>query len=242
MPLNIEVTQFPNGIGTRKDNSVLIGVPSPIDLAMSSFDDLGQGSNFLANFSATAIAGGVTVTRPLSSSGVLRQVTGGAGGDGNEYNGDDGAAAVDSFEFATGREAWYAARVMIDVVNLSTLILGFVPNSSAIAPADGVYIRKASGATLVELIVENNGTAQSAVDLGNIAADTWYEFALFWDGIDKVSAQFTGPDGVVGGGGNIIPGANLPSVGLDPTVTVQENAAAAVTMDLDYVLFGGSRS
>jgi hypothetical protein len=66
--------------------------------------------------------------------------------------------------------------------------------------------------------------------------------ALYWDGIDKVSGQFTGPDGVIGGGGTIIPGANLPAVGLSPTVTVAEGAAAAVTADLDYVLFGGSRS
>ena len=241
MPLNIEVTQFPNGIGTVKDNSVLNAVPVPIHGGAFAFDDLDQNSLFLTNWEAVVIAGGVTVTRPLSASGLLRQVTGGAGTDGNEYNATEGGVAPDVFETAVGAEAWFGARLMIDVADLSTLILGFVPEASAIAPADGVYIRKASGATLVELVVENNGAAQSVVSLGNIEADTWYEFALYWDGIDKVSAQFTGPDGVVGGGGNIIPGANLPAVGLSPTVTVAEGAAAAVTADLDYVLFGGSR-
>lgn len=240
MPLNIEVTQFPNGIGTVKDNNVLSAVPVPIPGGALAFDDLGQNSLFLTNWEAVAIAGGVTVTRPLSASGLLCQVTGGAGLDGNEYNATEGGVAPDTFGFVLGTEAWFGARFTIDVADLSTLILGFVPEGSAIAPADGVYIRKASGATLMELVVENNGAAQSVISLGDIQADTDYEVGIFWDGIDKVSAQFSAA-GVIGGGGALLPGANLPAVGLSPTVTVAEGAAAAVTMDLDYVLFGGSR-
>ena len=240
MPLNIEVTQFPNGIGTVKDNNVLNAVPVPIPGGAFAFDDLDQNSLFLTNWEAVAIAGGVTVTRPLSASGLLRQVTGGAGLDGNEYNATEGGVAPDVFAVAVGQEAWFGARLSLDIVNLSTLILGFVPEASAIAPADGVYIRKASGATLVELVVENNGAAQSVISLGNIQADVLFEFGIYWDGIDKVSAQFSA-DGVIGGGGSLLPGANLPAVGLSPTVTVAEGAAAAVTADLDFVLFGGSR-
>lgn len=240
MPLNIEVTQFPNGIGTVKDNNVLSAVPVPIPGGAFAFDDLDQNSLFLTNWEAVAIAGGVTVTRPLSASGLLRQVTGGAGLDGNAYHATEGGVAPDVFAIAVGQEAWFGARLTLDVADLSTLILGFVPEASAIAPTDGVYIRKASGATLVELVVENNGTAQSVISLGNISADVLFEFGIYWDGIDKVSAQFSA-EGVIGGGGALLPGANLPAVGLSPTVTVAEGAAAAVTADLDYVLFGGSR-
>lgn len=240
MPLNIEVTQFPNGIGTVKDNNVLNAVPVPIPGGAFAFDDLDQNSLFLTNWEAVVIAGGVTVTRPLSASGILRQVTGGAGGDGNEYNATEGGAAPDVFETAVGAEAWFGARLSLDVANLSALILGFVPEGSVLTPVDGVYIRKASGATLVELVVENNGTSLSVISLGNIEADVVYEFGLYWDGIDKVSAQFSA-EGVIGGGGSVLPGVNLPAAGLSPTVTIAEGAAAAVTMDLDYVLFGGSR-
>ena len=240
MSVHFEVTQFPNGIGTVKDNNVLNAVPVPIPGGAFAFDDLDQNSLFLTNWEAVAIAGGVTVTRPLSASGLLRQVTGGAGLDGNEYNATEGGVAPDVFAVAVGQEAWFGARLSLDIVNLSTLILGFVPEASAIAPADGVYIRKASGATLVELVVENNGAAQSVISLGNIQADVLFEFGIYWDGIDKVSAQFSA-DGVIGGGGSLLPGANLPAVGLSPTVTVAEGAAAAVTADLDFVLFGGSR-
>lgn len=240
MPLNIQVTQFPDGVGTVKDNNVLSAVPVPIPQAMQSFDDLGQQSNFIAEWNAVAIAGGAVASRPLSSSGILRQVTGGAGLDGNEFNADSNGAAVDSFQLVAGKAAWFGARFNLDIVNLSTLILGFVPAGSAIAPADGAYIRKASGATLMELVVENNGTAQSVIPLGNIVAATDFEVGIYWDGIDKVSAQFSAA-GVIGGGGALLPGANLPAVGLCPTVTVAEGAAAAVTMDLDYVLFGGDR-
>jgi hypothetical protein len=38
MPLNIEVTQFPNGIGTVKDNSVLNAVPVPIPGGAFAFE------------------------------------------------------------------------------------------------------------------------------------------------------------------------------------------------------------
>jgi len=240
MSVHFEVTQFPNGIGTVKDNNVLNSVPVPIPGGAFAFDDLDANSLFLTNWEATAIAGGVTVSRPISASGLLRQVTGGNGLDGNEFNATEGGAAPDIFAIAVGQEAWFGARLSLDVADLSTLILGFVPEVSAIAPADGVYIRKASGATLVELVVENNGAAQSVISLGNIQADVLFEFGIFWDGIDKVSAQFSA-GGVIGGGGSLLPGANLPAVGLSPTVTVAEGAAAAVTADLDFVLFGGSR-
>ena len=96
MSANIIVSQFPGGLGTVKDNDLLAKVPMPIGrFAGVNFDDIDQDSGFLVNWIPTAIAGGVTVSRPLSAAGVIRQVTGGAGLDGNEYNATDGGAAVD---------------------------------------------------------------------------------------------------------------------------------------------------
>lgn len=241
--LNIEVTQFPGGVGTQRDDSVLNAVPMPIPVGASfAFDDLDNYTLFDTLASNTAIAGGVTPSNPLSNSGILRQVTGAVDGDGNEVNINAGGAQADTFGIVATRDAFFGIRFQIDVADESTLILGFVPNGSALAPADGMYIRKADGATLVELVVENNATAQSVVSLGNLAANTWYEAGIYWNSQDLVaSAQLRGPDGVVGLGGPLTPGANLPAVGLEPTFTVATGAAAAVTFDVDWFLFGGGR-
>jgi len=56
-----------------------------------------------------------------------------------------------------------------------------------------------------------------------------------------VAAQFSGPDGVIGGGGNVIPGANLTAVQVQPSINFAAGEAVAKNFDLDWVLFGGAR-
>jgi hypothetical protein len=243
MPLNIEVTQFPNGVGTAKDNSVLNAVPLPLPNAASlSMDDFDALTLRDILWTATAIAAGVVQSFPLSSSGVIRQVSNGAAADGNKLEATGDGLVSDNVEIAVGQEIWYGIRFRIDDPFNTILIFGFIPDAATVSPADGVYLRSDDVSAGLNLISENNGAAQSLTELGTLEADTWYEASIYWDGIDKVSGQFTGPDGVIGGGGTVIPGANLPAVGLLPMFLFSDGVdAAAKTLDVDYVLFGGSR-
>jgi len=241
MPLNIEVTQFPNGIGTAGDNSVLNAIPLPGPLALLSIEDFGPYTLRDILWTATAIGAGVTQTFLLSSAGVQRQVSAGAATDGNKLQADGDGLFTDTFELAVGQEAWYGIRFRTDDPIQNILLFGFWPAVGTVAPTDGVYLRSDDGSAVLNLISENNGAAQSLTALGTLEADTWYEAAFYWDGIDKISAQFTGPDGVIGGGGTVIPGANLPAVGTLPSYLFSAGEAAAKTLDVDWVLFGGSR-
>lgn len=238
--LNIEVTQFPGGVGNQKDNSVMNALPLPGPNVALNVQDFGQGEDYASFYASTAIGAGAALSNLLSSSGILRQVTAGAATDGTKQSASVGSTA-DSFQFVLGKEVWFGARVSSDDILDTIFLFGFIPAAATVAPADGVFLRKADASLDLEIVSRNTGVEVATV-IGQLAPSTDYELAFYWDGIDKIAAQFTGPDGVIGGGGTVLPAALLPAVGLEPAVVVSRGAvAAATTVDLDYVLFGGSR-
>jgi len=240
MPLNIEVTQFPNGVGTAKDNSVLNAVPLPLPNALLSVEDFGQDTG-IADWTDLVIGAGVGGdVFPLGANGVLQQVSAGAATDGNKLSIQ--LAGVDTFSLSVGQEAWFGIRFRISDPTNTILVFGFTPFDETVAPLDGVFLISNDASDSLDLVAVAAAGGTSSTPLGSLAADTWYEAAFYWDGIDKISGQFTGPDGTVGGGGTVIPGANLTAVGLNPGFLFSCGAvAAARTLDVDYVLFGGSR-
>jgi hypothetical protein len=240
MPLNIEVTQFPNGVGTAKDNSVLNAIPLPLPGAVLSVEDFGQDTG-IADWTDLAIGAGVAGdVFPLGSNGVLQQVSAGAATDGNKLSIQ--LAGVDTFLVAVGQEAWYGLRFRISDVLNTILVFGFTPFDETVAPIDGVFLNSADVSTDLNLTAIAAAGGTSTTVLGQLADDTWYECAIYWDGIDKISGQFVGPDGVIGGGGTVLPGANLTAVGLNAGFLFSDGVdGAAKTLDVDYVLFGGSR-
>lgn len=239
--LNIEVTQFPGGVGNQKDNSVLNSLPVPGPNVALSVEDFGQTTLFDTLWTVTALGGGSVPSNPLSSSGILRQTSAGAATDGAKAEATAGASQSDTFEFLVGVEAWFGMRVNInDVVN-TLLSFGFIPDAATVAPADGVFLRSVDGTRDLE-IVSRNTNVEVATVLGQLQDATDYDIAFYWDGIDKVSAQFVGPDGIIGGGGTVLPGALLPAVGLLPHFLYARGAAVGVSiLDVDYIFFGGSR-
>lgn len=241
MPLNIEVTQFPNGVGTAKDNSVLNAVPLPLpNAAQLAVEDFGQDTQ-IADWTDLVIGAGVAGdVFPLSSSGVLQQVSAGAATDGNKLSLQ--LAGVDTFGISVAAEAWFGIRFRISDPTNTILVFGFTPFDETVAPLDGVFLQSDDLTNELKLVAIAAAGGTSETILGTLDDDTFYEAAIYWDGIDKISGQFVGPDGVVGGGGTVIPGANLTAVGLNPGFLFSDGAdGAAKTLDVDYVLFGGSR-
>ncbi len=243
MPLNIEVTQFPNGVGTAKDNSVLNAIPLPgPNAAALSVEDFGQDTRIgEAGWVDLVIGAGVAGdVFPLGANGVLQQVSAGAATDGNKISAQ--FAGVDTFGLSVGQEAWFGIRFRIDDPLNTILVFGFTPFDETVAPLDGVFLRSDDVSAALNLVSIAAAGGTSTTPLGTLEADTFYEAAIYWDGIDKISGQFSGPDGVIGGGGTVIPGANLTAVGLNPGFLFSDGVdGAAKTLDVDYVLFGGSR-
>lgn len=238
MPLNIEVTQFPNGIGDAGDNSVLNGVGSPLNANGSvAMEDFSGGENYLTHYSNVAIGGAAVASVLAAASGVARFTTPGVATQGSALEANAATTNVDGFLVSAGVPAWITARLDIADAVVNAFILGFVPGASALAPADGLYLFSAAASGDVNLIIENNGTAQESQLVGTLAAGPtgFIDISLFWDGL-KASAQFPG------GGGSFIPSpANIPAVGLNGTLTMVEGAGGATTFDVDSLAFGGGR-
>ena len=125
MPLNIEVTQFPNGIGTVGDASVLNGVGSPLPSDGSiNVNDFGGGEGYQNTYEEVAV-GALAVASVLpNAAGVTRFTTPGVAAQGT----------------ALGVPAWMTARLDIADPVVNAFILGFVPGGSGLAPLDGVYL------------------------------------------------------------------------------------------------------
>ena len=236
MPLNIEVTQFPGGIGDAADDSILNGVGSPLNANGSvAIEDFSGGENYLDHYSNVAIGGAAVASVFISPNGVVRFTTPGVATQGSALEADAATTHVDGVAIDAGVPAWITARISIADAVVNGFLLGFVPGASAFAPAAGVYLQSIAASGDVNLIVE--GAAQEVQLIGTLApgATGFIDIALFWDGI-KASGQFPG------GGGSFIPNpANLPAVGLNATLTMIEGAGGATTFDVDLLAFGGSR-
>lgn len=238
MPLNIEVTQFPNGIGTVGDASILNGVASPLPSGGSIYVQDFTGPEAYEDTWTNVAIGGAAVGAPLlSSSGVIRFTTPGVAAQGTALEGDAGASIVDGFFVQAGVPCWITCRIDMSDAVVNAWQLGFQPGASAGAPADGLYLLSASADGDVFLVIENNAAAQEAQLVGTLAAGAtgFIDIALYWDGL-TASAQFPG------GGGSFIPAvANIPAVGLNATLVMVEGAGGAATFDVDVLAFGGGR-
>ena len=98
MPLNIEVTQFPNGVGDAADNSILNGVGSPLNSNGSvSIEDFSGGENYLDHYSNVAIGGAAVASVQPNASGVVRFTTPGVATQGSALEADGATTHVDGF-------------------------------------------------------------------------------------------------------------------------------------------------
>lgn len=238
MTLNIEVTQFPNGVGSVGDDNVLNGVESPLHLLGSNImEDFTGGSDYLEAWTNVAITAPAVGADLGSSSGVVRFTTPGTPTQGTALEANAATGLVDGHLVQAGIPSWITARIDISEPVVNAFLLGFVPGASAFAPADGLYLNCAAATGDVFIIIENNGAAQETQLVGTLAAGAtgFIDIALYWDGI-VAAAQFPG------GGGSFIPAtANIPAVGLNATLTMVEGAGGAATFDVDYIAFGGGR-
>lgn len=236
--LNIEVTQFPNGVGTVRDDNVLNGVESPLGLLGSNvFEDFSGGENYLDHWTNVTVGGPAVATVLANAAGVVRFTTPAVATQGTALEANAATTQVDGVLVSAGVPSWITARLDMDEPVVNAFQLGFVPGASALAPADGLYLQCLAATGDVFIIIENNGAAQETQLVGTLAAGPtgFIDIALYWDGI-VAAAQFPG------GGGSFIPAtANIPAVGLNATLTMIEGAGGAATFDVDYIAFGGGR-
>ena len=102
---------------------------------------------------------------------------------------------------------------------------------------DGIYFRKADGATSIELVIEKDST-ETTVSCGDAADDTFMTLGYYYDPKDRKFHVYK--DNVKVGTGLT---TNVPDdEELAVSFAIQNGAAAAKVMTLDYISAGKERT
>lgn len=136
------------------------------------------------------------------------------------------------FAFQTGKPVWFDARFKVDNVLADTMIGLYVTDTDPEGGvAAGVYYRRLTTATALNLVVENSST-ETVVTTGFVMAnDTYVNVGFYWDG---AALYYTQNRQIAGSVSSL---ANLPpsTEPLRLSLLVQNGTAAARSMTVDWI-------
>lgn len=225
---NLLVTRFPNGVTNVAENDLFC------DLAMP---DPTQFHTYYNDFD-TYVAGDWTVTE--TSSTATQALADGDGGWLLVTNSDqdDSLCALqkvgESFLMEAGKKAFFKARFKVGDATDSDVVMGLqVTDTTPLDVTDGIYFIKADGSTSVNLICRKNATTGSiaASAVATMADDTFVTLGWYYDGQGKLTYSV---NGTVTGSLDAS-SSYLPDTDLTVSFAIQNGAAAAKTMTVDYV-------
>lgn len=228
---NLTTTRFPNGLTN-------VGVDAPFaDLKMPAptlFHTYFEDFDYY-------VAGDWTVTE--TDSGATQAL---ADGDGGLLLITNTAADNDlvslqkkgeSFLFESGKRLFFEARFKVNDATESDVVIGLqITDTTPLDVTDGVFFIKADGAATVNLLVEKNNTATTTSSVATMVDDTFITLGFYYDGSTQIQYSVNGT--VLGTSVT----TNLPDdEALTVTMALQNGAAAAKTMTVDYVFVAKER-
>jgi hypothetical protein len=143
----------------------------------------------------------------------------------------------ESFKFQSGKRLWFEMRFQVNDATESDIVAGLqITDTSPLAVTDGVYFLKADGAATADFVVMKNSTATTASAVATLADATNIVLGFYYDGSTAVKYYVNR----VYTGSSVL--TNLPD---DEELTIsfgiQNGAAAAKTMTVDYILAAQER-
>lgn len=143
----------------------------------------------------------------------------------------------ESFRFQAGKRMWFAARFKVSDATESDVVMGLqITDTTPLDVTDGMFFLKADGSTSVSFLVEKNNTATTQAAVATMADDTFIELAFHYDG--KTSIIVWADNVQVA----TVATTNAPD-DEDLTISfgIQNGAAAAKTMTVDYIMAAKER-
>jgi hypothetical protein len=136
----------------------------------------------------------------------------------------------ESFKFVAGKPLWFDARFKVDNVLADTMIGLYVTDTTPEGGvSDGVYFRRLTTATALNLVVEASST-ETVVTTGiTMANDTYVNVGFYWDG---AKLFYTQNRQIVA---QVTTLANLPTTELRLSFGVQNGTAVARSMTVDWI-------
>lgn len=221
------VTRYVNGISNVADNSIMAdyGLPDPTKW-ITHFEDF---INYTAADWTTTAVGTGTTAQGDTNGGTLVSTTSGASGD-SRFSQKIGR----SFLLSSTKKAFFKARVALDNVATSSMIVGLQLNDTTPKDAtDGIYFYKNS-ANSVDLFCRKDAStgSNSVTGVATMVNATFIELAWYYDG---EGVLYYAVDGVVRGSISAT-AAFLPDAQLSISFGVETNAAATRALTVDYLL------
>lgn len=141
-----------------------------------------------------------------------------------------GGTNGESFAFQAGKPLWFDIRFKVDNILADTFAGLYVTDTDPEGGvASGVYFRRLTTATALDLIVEN-ATTETVVTTGiTMASDTFVNVGIYWDG---ARLFYTRNRQILG---EVTTLTNLTTTELRASFGVQNGTAAARTMTVDWV-------
>lgn len=223
--------RFPSGVGTRRapDPLYMFGAPDRTDYH-AFFDDFDTYTS--GQWTATVTGTGTTALT-AGDGGLLASATSTASSDANYLQ-----KTTEGFSFEVGKPAWFKARFKVSALT-TVVVMGLqVTDTTPEDVTDGIYFLSTVTTGVMTLYCRKNATTGStSVAAGALVADTYADYAWYWDGKDTVEAF---KDGVKVG---TITGASayIPDTTTTISFGVRTTTAAAKTLTIDYIFAAKAR-
>lgn len=226
--------RYPNGVTNVGKNNpmsdLLMPDPTKVITYFNDFHNYTSG-----DWTLTETAAGATQATTNASGGVIALTHDGAGGATDVVQLQ---LTAETFKLASGKKFWLKTRfaaTAATMANFGVLVGLAITDTSAVAGVtDGIYFRKATGASALEAVLEKDST-ETAITIAaapGLTTATYVELALYYNGRDMVEVW---ADGVKVGSTTTL--TNLCD-DEELTVTlasVNATGAAANVLSVDYI-------
>lgn len=145
----------------------------------------------------------------------------------------------ENFLLATGKKAWFKTRFQTNDATQTDIVFGLqIRDTTPLDVTDGIYFLKPDDAALVNFICGKDATTGRSTSAGvsTLVAATMTEWAWYYDGRKSLTA-FVNDVPVV----SIDPTNYFPDTELTVSFGIQNGAAAAKTLTVDYLLAAKER-
>jgi hypothetical protein len=227
-------SHFTNGLSTVGVGNPLYEMKVPDPTAYHTFfDDFDRFTAADWTITTTEAGGGDATEALTDEDGGVLLITNDAADDDADFF----QLAAESFKFASGKKLFFKARFKVSDATDSDFLFGLqITDTSPLDVTDGVFFQKDDGDTNLDFHVEKDGTATSATAIHTVEDATYLTVAFYYDGDSEV--QYFVDDVKLGTSVT----TNLPDdEELAVSFGIQNGAAAAKTMSVDYIFVAKER-
>jgi hypothetical protein len=237
----MSVTRFKNGISTAGSTTALAqwGLPDPTKY-ITYFNDFHIYTVGDWTLTTTEAGAGDATEAITGENGGVLLITNDAADDDRDFF----QLAAETFKFIAGKKLWFKARFKVSDATQSDFVMGLqITDTTPLDVTDGVFFQKDDGDAFLDFRVEKNNTATAATAIHTMVDATYVTVGFYYDG------------GTVGSTGNgtiayyvddVCKGTSVCTNLVDDeelTVSfgIQNGAAAAKTMSVDYIFVSTER-